>query len=265
MGKEGDAVLHMMRNLELERLALAAMSLGIARRCIEVMNSYANERTAFGSPLADFGQIQRHIADSYAEYQAGRAYVYSVASQLNLDAAGNRVDSDGVKLYCAVRRRGSVGCSGFVSGICSFGCPCPAGYGQERRRSGHAIPWWLRVRVICCCLLLLASRSVLFDSLRWLAVQVRRGVPRGAAVEGLKAAGDRRRHQRGAPKEHDPGHEAVDQIAVNQRNVPRIRFVVCVWLRRRSDLVCGAVERQLFQRPKRVARTGQPPLASLCA
>ncbi len=32
----GDAVLHMMRNLECERLGLAAMSLGIARRSIEV-------------------------------------------------------------------------------------------------------------------------------------------------------------------------------------------------------------------------------------
>jgi hypothetical protein len=31
----------MMRNLEIERVALAAMSLGIARRSIDVMNSYA--------------------------------------------------------------------------------------------------------------------------------------------------------------------------------------------------------------------------------
>ena len=36
VGKEGDAMLHMMRNLEIERLTLAAMSLGIARRSIEV-------------------------------------------------------------------------------------------------------------------------------------------------------------------------------------------------------------------------------------
>ncbi len=55
----------MMRNLELERLALAAMSLGIARRCIEVMNKYAKERTAFGSPLSSFGQIQKHIGTAH--------------------------------------------------------------------------------------------------------------------------------------------------------------------------------------------------------
>ena len=34
----------MMRNLEIERVTLAGMSLGIARRCIERMNAYAIER-----------------------------------------------------------------------------------------------------------------------------------------------------------------------------------------------------------------------------
>lgn len=101
IGGEGTAVLHMMRNLEIERLTLAAMSLGIARRCVEVMNQYAQERQSFGKPLNNFGQIQRHIAESYAEYMAGRSYVYQVANALKLESTGNRVDSDGVKLYCA--------------------------------------------------------------------------------------------------------------------------------------------------------------------
>ncbi|MCB9538228.1 MAG: acyl-CoA dehydrogenase family protein [Myxococcales bacterium] len=101
IGAEGDATLHMMRNLELERLTLAAMSLGIARRCVEVMNGYASERQSFGKPLRSFGQIQRHIGESYAEYMAGRSYVYQVANALDLNKAGNRLDSDGVKLYCS--------------------------------------------------------------------------------------------------------------------------------------------------------------------
>ena len=101
VGGEGTAVMHMMRNLEIERLTLAAMSLGIARRCIEVMNQYAQERMSFGEPLNRFGQIQRHIAESYAEYMAGRSYVYQVANALKLESGGNRIDSDGVKLYCA--------------------------------------------------------------------------------------------------------------------------------------------------------------------
>lgn len=101
IGEEGDATLHMMRNLELERLGLAAMSLGIARKCIEVMNTYASERKSFGEPLRNFGQIQRHLAESYAAYQAGRSYTYHVASELSLDKPGHRLDSDGVKLFCS--------------------------------------------------------------------------------------------------------------------------------------------------------------------
>ncbi|TMW56251.1 hypothetical protein Poli38472_008899 [Pythium oligandrum] len=100
VGKEGGAVLCMMRNLEIERVTLAAMSLGIARRSLEVMNSYAKDRVAFGQPLNSFGQIQKNIAESYAEYMAGRAYVYNTARQLQLDSVGNRIDTDGVKLYC---------------------------------------------------------------------------------------------------------------------------------------------------------------------
>lgn len=101
VGPEGSATLHMMRNLELERLTLGAMSLGIARRSIEVMNTYARDRRSFGEPLNRFGQIQRHLAESYAEFMAGRSYVYSTAATIDLDVPGHRLDSDGVKLYCS--------------------------------------------------------------------------------------------------------------------------------------------------------------------
>lgn len=101
VGKEGDALLHMMRNLELERLTLAAISLGIAKRSLRVMLDYASQREAFGKKLSYFGQIQSHIANSYAEYQAARSYVYRVAGALDLTKPGNRVDSDGVKLFTA--------------------------------------------------------------------------------------------------------------------------------------------------------------------
>ncbi len=101
IGEEGGSIKHMMRNLALERLTLAAMSLGIARRSIEVMVKYAADRKAFGKPLNEFGQIQKYIADSYAEYMACRAYVYDTARTMPLDAYGNRLDSDGVKLVAS--------------------------------------------------------------------------------------------------------------------------------------------------------------------
>lgn len=101
IGAEGDSMVHMMRNLEIERLTLAAMSIGIARRSIEIMTKYAHEREAFGRSLSHFGQIQKYISESYAEYKACRAYVYDVARKLDLNSEGNRLDSDGVKLVAA--------------------------------------------------------------------------------------------------------------------------------------------------------------------
>ena len=44
VGTVGGASLCMMRNLEIERVVLAAMSVGIARRCIELMSAYAQVR-----------------------------------------------------------------------------------------------------------------------------------------------------------------------------------------------------------------------------
>ncbi|MBT4760724.1 MAG: isovaleryl-CoA dehydrogenase [Bdellovibrionaceae bacterium] len=101
VGAEGDSMHHMMRNLEIERLTLAAMSLGIGRRSLEVMNQYAKEREAFGKSLSYFGQIQKYIGDSYAEYMASKTYVYNTARVLNLQKGGQRMDSDGTKLVAS--------------------------------------------------------------------------------------------------------------------------------------------------------------------
>lgn len=99
VGEEGGSLLHMMGNLEIERLTLGAMSLGIARRCLHEMNKYASEREAFGVQIRSFGQMQRHIAESWAKYRAMRAYVYDTANNIKLGTSGQRLDSDGVKLF----------------------------------------------------------------------------------------------------------------------------------------------------------------------
>jgi isovaleryl-CoA dehydrogenase len=101
VGNLGESLIHMMRNLELERLCLAAMSLGIARRSLSEMNRYATERSAFGQEIRQFGQIQRYIGESWAKYRAMRAYIYDTASHMNLSEAGHRLDSDGIKLFAA--------------------------------------------------------------------------------------------------------------------------------------------------------------------
>ena len=99
VGNLGESLIHMMRNLEIERLCLAAMSLGIARRSLSEMNRYATERSAFGKEIRQFGQIQRHIGESWAKYRAMRAYIYDTALSMELSGSGQRLDSDGIKLF----------------------------------------------------------------------------------------------------------------------------------------------------------------------
>ncbi|MBA3819621.1 MAG: acyl-CoA dehydrogenase family protein [Deltaproteobacteria bacterium] len=100
VGTEGGGITNMMRNLEIERLGLAAMSLGMARRCLDTMVRYATERHTFGKPLAEHGQIQRYIGESYAKVEAMRALTYNVAATVS-PTRRNRLGTDAAKLFAA--------------------------------------------------------------------------------------------------------------------------------------------------------------------
>ena len=100
LGTEGHGLTNMMRNLEIERLGLAAMSLGIAQRCFDVMLRYSTERQSFGKPLYEHGQIQRYLGESYAKVEAIRALVYAVAATTGPDHR-NRIGTDAAKLFAA--------------------------------------------------------------------------------------------------------------------------------------------------------------------
>jgi isovaleryl-CoA dehydrogenase len=100
VGEEGGGLVHMMRNLEIERLTLAAMSVGIADRCLEIMVRYGRDRVAFKQPINRFGQIQRYIGEAYAMTEAARCLVYNVAQSVGPDFH-NRLGSDAAKLFAA--------------------------------------------------------------------------------------------------------------------------------------------------------------------
>ena len=74
------------------------MSLGIAED-LGRDESLCFRKAFFGKPIREYGQIQRHIAESYAEYKAMQSYVYNTARMINLESGGYRLDTDGVKLF----------------------------------------------------------------------------------------------------------------------------------------------------------------------
>ncbi len=69
LGTLGGGVKNMMRNLEIERLTLAAMSLGIADRCLDVMTRYAaRQPLASANPSRSTDRSSAtYIGESYAQ------------------------------------------------------------------------------------------------------------------------------------------------------------------------------------------------------
>jgi isovaleryl-CoA dehydrogenase len=84
VGAEGASLKMMMRNLDIERITISGISLGIARSSIEVATRYAKERTQFGKPIGAFQQIQERLAEASAWYEACRCLTYDAAKMWDL-------------------------------------------------------------------------------------------------------------------------------------------------------------------------------------
>ncbi len=68
-----------MKTLDRGRLHISAVSVGCARRLIELSTRYANERKQFGQPIAEFQLLQGMLADSEAECYAAECMVLDAA------------------------------------------------------------------------------------------------------------------------------------------------------------------------------------------
>ena len=74
-GEEGKGFQTAMQSLDNGRLSVAAASAGYARRMLDTALRYANERKAFGEPIANFQLIQAMLADSQAEIYAAECMI----------------------------------------------------------------------------------------------------------------------------------------------------------------------------------------------
>ncbi len=74
-GEEGKGFQTAMQSLDNGRLSVAAASTGYARRILDSALRYANERKAFGEPIANFQLIQAMLADSQAEIYAAECMI----------------------------------------------------------------------------------------------------------------------------------------------------------------------------------------------
>jgi alkylation response protein AidB-like acyl-CoA dehydrogenase len=98
LGEEGIGFKIAMSGLDGGRLNIGACSLGGAQAALDKALSYAGDRKAFGSRLADFQALQFKLADMATELECARTFLWRAAASLDAGAL------DATKL-CAMAKR----------------------------------------------------------------------------------------------------------------------------------------------------------------
>ena len=79
LGERGDGFRQFMQILDAGRVAIAALSVGLAQACLDEALSYAKARKQFGQPISKFQAIQFKLADMETEIELARLMYYKAA------------------------------------------------------------------------------------------------------------------------------------------------------------------------------------------
>ncbi len=95
----------LMSGLDYERAVLTGGPLGIMQSVMDNVIPYIHDRKQFGQSIGEFQLIQGKVADMYTVLQAGRAFAYTVAKNLDMLGVDHvrqvRKDCASVILWCA--------------------------------------------------------------------------------------------------------------------------------------------------------------------
>ncbi len=105
LGQVGGGARVLMSGLDYERAVLTGGPLGIMQAVMDSVVPYVHDRKQFGQSIGEFQLIQGKLADMYTVLQAGRAFAYTVAKNLDLLGVEHvrqvRKDCASVILWCA--------------------------------------------------------------------------------------------------------------------------------------------------------------------
>lgn len=83
VGTEGQGWRQLMAGLNLERMILAGLMLGLARRAFDDTLAYVKERQQFGRPVGSFQAMRHRIADNATELAATKLLVHDTAATID--------------------------------------------------------------------------------------------------------------------------------------------------------------------------------------
>ena len=79
LGEPGRGVQVLMSGLDVERVVLSGIGLGIMAACLDEIMPHLSQRRQFGKPIGSFQLMQGKIADIYTKLNTSRAFAYAVA------------------------------------------------------------------------------------------------------------------------------------------------------------------------------------------
>ena len=79
VGPEGRGLQQALATLDAGRIAIGAISVGLARSALEAAVDYARQRKAFGQPIAEFQAIQWKLANMATEIEIARTMIHKAA------------------------------------------------------------------------------------------------------------------------------------------------------------------------------------------
>jgi short-chain 2-methylacyl-CoA dehydrogenase len=79
LGPRGAGFKQFLHILDIGRIGVAAMGVGLAQGALDEALAYAKERKAFGQPISKFQAIQAKLADMATEIEAARLLTYKAA------------------------------------------------------------------------------------------------------------------------------------------------------------------------------------------
>ncbi len=101
LGERGGGYRQFLHTLTGGRIAIAALSVGVAQACLDAALTYAKERRTFGEPISKHQAIQFKLADMAMETEVARTIVYRAAAAYGHEGSGT---SDEVRRLAAMSK-----------------------------------------------------------------------------------------------------------------------------------------------------------------
>jgi alkylation response protein AidB-like acyl-CoA dehydrogenase len=128
LGPRGAGFKQFLHILDIGRIGVAAMGVGLAQGALDEALKYARERRAFGKPISKFQAIQGKLADMATEIEAARLLVYKAAREkdagknFTLTAAQAKLKTGRLAVRCSEEAVQIHGGYGFIEEypVCRF-------------------------------------------------------------------------------------------------------------------------------------------------